>query len=552
MNRQDIRLLAAARAGDPAAQCEAGRRYLAGSYGFPRHVRLGLEYLTHPAVRSLPASHRAVAELLSLEELIVHDQRFSLEAAVVEGGAEAIQAKLGAWTAICGIRYESGVRPLQSAATRGSQIAKSALNARKADGEVLAEYLQSTGADGKGGYQRVLALLAGTLLEAQDLQSLVRCVGAALHLSITPTRELADLVLKTFELAERLDQEVRGLSVDSVQSCLELKCGPGDYSAAFTLGRALCGISRGRMPYTSLVRSTNYRRGAAMLLRAAENGCSTAWSHLYELHRGGGALGNPQMALFFLEKAARNGSVVAQRRLGISILREAVTSSQQEEGMSWLVKAARSGDGAAAEVATTFVLRAEGSDHEADAALEALRSTAPRLAARLTIARDFGLTKREALTIDLSKGLRPWGVLIEQDASHDQRRPQGSRAVPAICDGVVARLAVITQYFTEDAPPNKAASEDLRQRFDATRYALKKGHFDEKLFFAVARTATLDTLRVGTKWAVRFRDIISAAMGGGLCETPPQLVELRPSIATREKKQPVAGRAAHRVADARG
>ena len=45
MRRPDAQLISRARRGDIAACLEAGRKYLQGTSGFPRHVTLGLEYL---------------------------------------------------------------------------------------------------------------------------------------------------------------------------------------------------------------------------------------------------------------------------------------------------------------------------------------------------------------------------------------------------------------------------------------------------------------------------------------------------------------------------
>ena len=60
MRRQDIQLLALARQGDVAARCEAGRRYLRGTDGFPQHIGTGLEYLTHPNLKGSVQAARII------------------------------------------------------------------------------------------------------------------------------------------------------------------------------------------------------------------------------------------------------------------------------------------------------------------------------------------------------------------------------------------------------------------------------------------------------------------------------------------------------------
>ena len=79
------------------------------------------------------------------------------------------------------------------------------------------------------------------------------------------------------------------------------------------------------------------RKGAALLLRAADGGKREAWMLLYRVHSDNRAsVANPLMARFFLEKAATGGSVPAQRRLGALILRSARTLHESEQGIHWL------------------------------------------------------------------------------------------------------------------------------------------------------------------------------------------------------------------------
>lgn len=99
MRRQDIQLLTLARQGDPAARSKAGRRYLVGGDGFPRHVATGIEYLSHPSVRELPETACAIAESLPLQDLLDLKQEDALHKAAAAGSPLA-QFKLGVWMAL--------------------------------------------------------------------------------------------------------------------------------------------------------------------------------------------------------------------------------------------------------------------------------------------------------------------------------------------------------------------------------------------------------------------------------------------------------------------
>ena len=57
------------RALDIAARREAGRRYLTGGQGFPRHLATGIDYLSRPSVADHPDAARIISECLTLEEL---------------------------------------------------------------------------------------------------------------------------------------------------------------------------------------------------------------------------------------------------------------------------------------------------------------------------------------------------------------------------------------------------------------------------------------------------------------------------------------------------
>jgi len=199
------------------------------------------------------------------------------------------------------------------------------------------------------------------------------------------------------------------------------------------LGRALSGVDTPALPTSLLTTGQNLRRGAALLLRAADAGLTAAWMVLYRIHADNrSSVSNPQMARFFLEKAALAGELCAQRRLGALILRSATTVHESEQGIHWLHQAARRQDALAAQLLGSLVLPVAGSDAEADAAIDAVRREDPWLACRLRTARDFGLTKLEAMSVDIVAGLRPWGLVVGPNPSIAQAKLAAPRAIPAL------------------------------------------------------------------------------------------------------------------------
>lgn len=325
---------------------------------------------------------------------------------------------------------------------------------------------------------------------------------------------MADLVIALVRLAEESGQALKGgLSPASVQGCLESRCGHGDYRAAYTLGRALCGIHCGSVAFTSLVVATNFRKGAALLLRAADDGCDDAWLHLYRLHADIlTSVTNTHMARFFLEKAANAGKTEAMRKLGASVLREAYSLREWEQGIHWLFRASRESDELAQQLLRSLVIPLEGSDTDAKMAIDEVARIAPWLAVRLQLSRDFGLTKLEALTVSPADGAREWGLVIGQNPFITQPRLSAPRAVPALSDGALTRLRAAADFFAQVRRDGSTVEGDLRHRSRTQRIAFQRHHLDEGMFFAEATSSKLDILRHGPKWAVRVKKLLATAL----------------------------------------
>ena len=515
MRRQDIQLLAAARKGDIAARCEVGRRYLAGAAGFPRHVRMGLDYLTHPSISALPEAITTIVENLPLEDLIEFGQEQSLKTSASLGNAAA-QLKLGIWQIVRQADAREGKQFLRAASKQGLQNAADALAISEASkGFTLNDFLVAAAGRTAFDIERVLALAAQRFLAERNLIGLVRCAAAALHIDPLPSEAMADIVLAAIALAEETGTDLDGIPPPVTQACLELKSSQGDYSAAFTLGRALCDIPFKGVRPSSLVSAKNVRQGAAMLLRAADGGRSDAWSLLYQIYSSRTTVSNAPMALFFLEKAAKTGDVKAQRQLGALILRKAQSIHHFEEGLSWLFKASRMEDGSAQELLASFVLPVQGSDIEADLAIEEVARKAPWLALRLRVSRDFGLTKLEALTVNLTEGVRSWGLVVGPNPYIVQRRLSGPRAIPALSEEILSRLRDARDHFSKVTVDSNNLEGDLRQRADARRYAMRKYKPIENMFFSKVDSLTLETFKKGPMWAARHEQLLAFALSEG-------------------------------------
>ena len=514
MRRQDIQLLALARQGDTAARVEAGRRYLLGSDGFQQHTATGLDYLTHPNVKDTPQSARVIAESLPLEQIVGLQQEAALAQAAAAGSAPA-QIKLGAWLFIRHGSSEEGTRWLAAAAAAGAEVANAALVALKmANAEdTLPALLRSLTAAGHLGGPVVAVLAARQALAGNELAHAAAGLRTALVLAPSLTGELAELIAAAVRLAEQTGQHLTGIAPSAIEAALDMRVNRGDREAAYALGRALCGLPCGALAPAELASGPNMRKGVALLLRAADAGCDEAWLHLYRMHGDHNlSVANPQMARFCLEKAALGGQTEAQRKLGALMLRAADSLADSEQAIEWLHKAAGANDTHARRLLKSLVLPLEGSDAEAASATLLVGRDDPWLAVRMQLARQFGLTKLEALCVDPAEGLRPWGLVVGKNPFITQTRLSAARAIPAMSAAATDAARRAASFFGQASRDAQAFEGDLRRRSLRQRRAFERHGLDESMFFSTATAMTLEALRLGPKWAFRAKEPLQLAL----------------------------------------
>ena len=307
------------------------------------------------------------------------------------------------------------------------------------------------------------------------------------------------------------------LSPSQIQACFETLIDHGDMDAAHIMGRALCGISVPGMSSERVVEGSNLRKGAALLLRAADAGCHEAWMNLHWVHADHRcSVANPQLSRFFLEKAAAVGNVEAQRRLGALLLKTGAGLRDSESANHWLSLASSQGDLPAQALLRTLVLPVDGDEGMAKRALEIVRASNPWLAARLRLSRDFGLTKLEALCVDPVAGKRAWGLVVGPNPFIVLSKLAAPRAVPALTPAALETLHRVSALFESSRLDGDLIEGDWRRRSLSQRRLFAHHNLDESLFFAKASSATLDSLRTAGKWALRAREPLKLALAASV------------------------------------
>ena len=513
MRREDIRLVASARQGDSAARLEVGRRYLIGGEGFPKHTDTGLGYLRHPSLRQSERASRTIAEAMELHEIVQRDLLPTLMFAA-RSGSVAAQIKLGLWRSLTNTDPNEAAHWLQVAAAAGNESAKTAaakarLSSIDSGAAVLCALAIEPGIDP----DQVVLLAMAEAARSNNFDLVVRTLNCALKAPILASADLADSICGALVQIKKYSQLSPSIESGKVEAILEDCIRRGNPTAALLLGRAMAGFGTPPISTSMLANGQNLRKGAALLLRAADAGLVEAWALLYRIHADSKAsVSNPQMARFFLEKAALAGDAQSQRRLGALILRVATSLQESEQGMHWLYQAAGMQDSLALQLLCSFVLPVAGSDAEASAAIDALRREDPWLSCRLRTARDFGLTKLEAMSVDIVAGIRPWGLVVGPNSSIAQARLAAPRAIPAVRHQAMENLRRSAAFLEQSGHEGAPVKGDRRRRTHRLRYCLDRSGFDEALFFAEARSTMLQSLRQGAKWALRTREPLRLAL----------------------------------------
>lgn len=514
MRRQDIQLVASARQGDVTAKFELGRRYLLGEEGFPRHIATALEYLLHPSLAGRAQAEKVIAEALPLQDIIRLDQLRVLRSAANAGSTLAC-VKLALWLYLTRRDAAETSCWLERAADQGSTVARAAMAAlARTNGTACTQgVLEALSALQGDETTDLLELAVTDALQARDAQRLGRTLQALLAQQTEITSRLADCLCQALVVAQGLAAFRVETEASRVELLLEHCFQRGNADAALLLGRALCGIDHGPLRSTSLAGGPNLRKGAAMLLRAADSGRDEAWMHLYHVHADNRAsVANPLMSRFFLEKAAISGDVGAQRRLGALTLRSATTLHESEQGISWLHRAAACGDLHAVKLLQSLVLQVHGDETHANAILEAVRRDDPWVACRLRIGRDFGLTKLEALSVDVVSGERPWGLVVGPNPFVSQSKRSAPRAIPALTSEVAERLHHAAVLFGQASHESRPLAGELRQRSNRLRALMERHDAEDGWFFADVSSAVLNSLRMGTKWAFQTQKVLRVAL----------------------------------------
>ena len=442
-NREELGIIRGARAGDADCQLALGKLYLFGGASLPLSLPTALHWLNRAALQQQDEAWMLIGSYVPFEHaqhclpavLSWYDRAY--DAGVEQAGLvlaqlvlnqaaspaarqdashlrnKALQAleaaaRAGSAEAQWLLAHQSGAQPLPPAtpqpARRGSPpshrgSARQQWLARAADsGLAAAQYAvleQAWHGDRAAFLQRALPL-ARKLLAAAPADA-----EAARAADWLPEPSQLTLLARCAELCGSQP----GLH-DELHHCRELAAHGGERHAQLALGLWFARMDGDGRRQANGIAAVNFKRAIRWLTQAGEQGLAEAWYALSRIYL------KPEFsqrcvaeAQAYLERAADMGHCAAQLECGMYAWRNRRTDQHSDvRAAYWLQKAAAQGCGEA-DAALARVAAAPKASAWAAAILQGMTREAlegqPLLAARLELAVLFGLSRAEALLLDV-------------------------------------------------------------------------------------------------------------------------------------------------------
>jgi TPR repeat protein len=501
MRREDIQLRERARRGDPGASLAFAQR-LFDERGAPaRNYKLGLAYLQEELGRKSRAAIALVCERVPLHVLVAQNAYWTLEEG--SGGSRAAAFKYGVWQAFDTVQRANGLELISRLTAVSPEMRSSAVHSA----EGMALLMQSILAESRLGLQDIEGVAishADKATRSGDVRSACYCIRVALLLGTAPAH-LASSIWAIVSMASQTLAPL-DLPVNAVEHSLEIRAEAGETEAQFGLGRALAGMSYGRLDPRHLVARKSVGRAAGLLLRAADRGKQHAWLSLADLMGSGCRVaGGVGMGMFFLEKAAHSNLPEAQRRLGAILLKEADSLERAIVAIDWLDKAATAGDACAIQLLKTLTLPLPDLPAEYESAMiRRISIVDAALGIRVGLARAIGLTRHEAMSFDGRRDIHSWGLKIEGSSKNN---PKG-RLAPVVSAEMRQALRHAQAHFSG---PGGVDSASLIQRSRMLRTLFAQLGLSESMFFAGEIGRSLSHYGFGRHWASRAAPMFEAS-----------------------------------------
>ncbi len=464
-NREELLIIRAARAGTAAAQLALGKRYLFGGSELPRSHATALHWLEKAAENNQPDAWMLIGAHVPFEVASKSDHPLrvafwyerAFDGGMAKAGVVLAVLVLSCWNQADHSLRNKAMRALQAAAEAGLADAQWLLaqqlgiqgavgaapnSARESSAvtQVNAAIEWATRA-AKGGVaeaQRALAecawaandhlkFLFWALPLAQEIDR--RCAANPDHKTDCPEHD--------YDLLGRCAQALLATSDPNsrlIEKYLRTAAEGGHSSAQLSYGLWIARMDKNGARIAAIPGVAHYKKAIRWLSLAGEQGEANAWYAMSRIFL------KPEFsrrsvteARRYLELAANGGHVRAQVELGTVAWRNRRLDPRSDiKAVYWLLKAAGQGDIEAKQLLNRIVppvRKAEWANAAKALFTREMANQYPFLAARIELGFWFGLSRAEALLIDLQTA--DHGHCLEIDIRHEHPRSR-RRLIPVI------------------------------------------------------------------------------------------------------------------------
>ena len=452
-SREELQLIRGARAGQAAAQLALGKRYLFGSEGLPRSIPTALHWLERAARQDCAEAWVLIGTDVPFEMAAKNGDPASMrlwyerafDAGVVQAGLVFAKLVLQNGMAADENLRAKAIRALEAGAQAGLPDAQWLLAKHGAGDALLSEPTREktrawTERAAGNGVMKAQNVLAEQAWESGDRVTFLRWAlplaraiaqragnPAAADSAVRSSRRLNSQDARLLSRCAQLLSCGEEFDADEVQLFWKLAALQGDESATFHLGLWFARMDESGTRIAARSGMANFKKAIRWLTQAGEQGSADA---LYALSRiylkpefSQRSLADAQR---YLEQAAERGHAAAQLECGSNAWRSRrENESNDVRAVSWLQKAAAQGSAEAALLLHKIAARAL----PASWALAAQRqltheivNSQPFLAARVELAATFGLTRPEALLLDLRTADQGHCMLVDIRAHYGRSK----------------------------------------------------------------------------------------------------------------------------------
>lgn len=436
-NREELLIIRAARAGNAPAQLALGKRYLFGSASLPQSYATALHWLEKSADQQMQEAWMLIGEHVPFD--VARQSGDPLRVALwYERAYEDKSARAGlvfamlvfcSWAQASTALRQKSMKALLSAAEAGIADAQwlyaqqlgihELLEAPKPQGlslqvlnrrEQILDWATRAARAGVPDAQRALADYAW--MKGDLLKFMLWALPMAQEIDrrnsgpIATRRPFGKQQLVLFTRCAKALMSTSEPNVRLIERYLKMAADGGDADAQITFGLWIARMDERGARVRSIAGVAHYKKAIRWLSMAAEQGMAAAWFAISRIYL------KPEFSRRsiaesrrYLEMAAAGGHELAQHELGLTAWRaRRLEPSADIRAVYWLQKAAGQGNGEAKALLDKIappIRKAEWAAAVRMSFNREVSSQYPFLAARIELAYWFGLTRAEALLIDV-------------------------------------------------------------------------------------------------------------------------------------------------------